>query len=209
MMSMLDCTHGLVSHQALSMLGVAKLSGSTAVPGNCDFISGSKLASNRTFQIRAFDLCFVLLNGCVYVIAVHNMGRAILLWGTGKKEKKNLKNCSGIHCHAMTGSDDSFPARAGRSVEIFSFFTTGENQRVAMPVKSGHAIVVCLAHYAVSNYDPKQVPRKGEEESKCMWYFPGMLLFPPAVSGNTVCLVILNRVLLQVYSVVPVGILEE
>ena len=61
--------------------------GSTAALGNCRFISGSKLASDPTFQTRAFDWCFLLLCGYVYVIAVHNTGRAILLWGPSKKEK--------------------------------------------------------------------------------------------------------------------------
>lgn len=88
MMLMLDFTHGLVSNQALSIPGVAKLAGGAAALGKCHFISGSKLASNPTFQIRGFDLCFVVRNGCVYVIAVHNIARAVLLWGTSKEKKK-------------------------------------------------------------------------------------------------------------------------
>lgn len=68
----------------------------------------------------------------------------------------------------MTVLDDGFPARAGRSVENFSFFTTSENPRVAVPVQTQ----VCLAHSAVSNYDHQQVPREVEEESECMWCFP-------------------------------------
>lgn len=48
----------------------------------------------------------------MYVIAVHNVGRAILLWGTSKEEK-NLKS------YVL---DDSFPERVGRGVENFPFF---------------------------------------------------------------------------------------
>lgn len=55
--------------------------GKTAALGKSRVISVNKLASNPTFQIRAFDLCFVLLNGCVYVVAVPNTARVICYGG--------------------------------------------------------------------------------------------------------------------------------
>lgn len=154
MMLMLDFTCGLVSNQALSILAVANLAGATAALGKCCVICGNKLASNPTFQIRAFDLCFVLPKGCMYVVAVHNTGSAVLLWGT----------FSATHYHAMTVLDDGLPARAGKSVENFPLFTTNEHLRVAMSVKTQ----VHLAHSAVSIYDHKQLPREVGKESKCI-----------------------------------------
>lgn len=53
-------TSVLVSNQALSVLGVSKLSDNTATHGKCHFISNSKLASDPAFQIRAFDLLCTL-----------------------------------------------------------------------------------------------------------------------------------------------------
>ena len=71
----------------------------------------------------------------------------------------------------MTVLGDGFPARAGRSVENFPFFTTSENPRMAVPVKTQ----VCLARSAVSNCDHKQVPREVEEERSVCGASPGML----------------------------------
>lgn len=98
------------------------------------------------------------MDGCMYVIAVHNFGRAILLWGTSKEKKKKSKTCSGIHCHSIAVLDYVFPA-------------TSKDLRVPVPVKTQ----VCIAHLEVSNYNHKQMSKEVEGESKCVWCSPGML----------------------------------
>lgn len=82
-----------------------------------------------TFKPKISDqsiLLVLLLNGCVYVIAVHNVQRLFCYRGPARR-KKNLKS------YVL---DDSFPARAGSGVENFPFFSTTENLKVAVSVKT-------------------------------------------------------------------------
>lgn len=66
------------------------------------------------------------------------MFRGCFVIGDQQGEKKNLKS------YVL---DDSFPARAGSGVENFPFFSTIENLKVAVSVKTQ----VCLVCSAVSN----------------------------------------------------------
>lgn len=104
----------------------------------------------------------------MHMIAVHNFGRAILLWGPARR-KKASKTSSGICCHAIALLDCVFPAMS-------------KNLRVAVPVKTQ----VCLARCAVSNYYHKQVSKEVEGESKCVWCSSQCASHPlPAGSGNS------------------------
>lgn len=135
----------------------------------------------------------------VYVIAVHNIARAVLLWGTSK-EKKNLKTAVVYIAMKWQFWMMAFQQELEGVWKIFLFLPQVRTQEWLCQFRPRSVLPTLPCPTMTTN----RCPGKWKKRASACSASP-----PPAGSGNVVCLAILNRFLLQVYSVVPVGMLGE